>query len=625
MDQNFYNIGDDPYKSMSKIKEASLERQYSTLSKDEKDLIFLKLNGYTIKPPTIEQLYSDPYYLGGPEFFEGGTRIFDFWKDALNKIFPGYLTKYPFLCLSGAIGIGKSVTSRLCMMLTHARLCCLKDPYATFKLAPKPMAYVVYHKDENAAIKEFASFFKEALEKSPFFKNPPNKPNVRMITSGPLAARGLGSDVLFTIMGEINFWNNPEKAVERVNSMVIRYKSRYSKEIRELVGGFIVDSSAKGNSGPTTTFLENADPLQTWNCSPSHYEVRPDMYKESKGRTFPVYTGDGRITPQILTEERVKTDKLLDQSRIIYCPYQIMGDMKADIYKTLQDTCGISTGSSDLFFGGDISHLINCSKIRNQIPETFFVDFYDKSDRIFPIVEPMLTKIPPRSFISVGLDIAVADDTAGISIATFDHWIVRNKAKEPFYKVYACFGLTRKDGQETSLAHIYEFLMELSKRFYISVSFDHAYSKSLSQDLERESIPCRYLSTDRTPELSTYLKNIINYEQIELPEVLRLEREAYDLKIIPPKFKVDHPKKASLTFDNKDGSNPAGSKDLWDSLSQSIYNLHMYLAEGNENGINTGYIMQKKLISNLTDKARDILLGADGVYQEMIEDIFDNY
>ena len=167
--------------------------------------------------------------------------------------------------------------------------------------------------------------------------------------------------------------------------------------------------------------------------------------------------------------------------------------------------------------------------------------------------------------------------------------------------------------------------MELSKRFYISVSFDHAYSKSLSQDLERESIPCRYLSTDRTPELSTYLKNIINYEQIELPEVLRLEREAYDLKIVPPKFKVDHPKKASLTFDNKDGSNPAGSKDLWDSLSQSIYNLHMYLAEGNENGINTGYIMQKKLISNLTDKARDILLGADGVYQEMIEDIFDNY
>lgn len=98
------DINDDPYKSMSLIKNASIEAQYSRLTQEEKDLIFLKVHGYNVKPPTIEQLYSDPYYLGSADFFDGGTRIFDYWKDALGKIYPGYMTRFPFLCLSGAIG-----------------------------------------------------------------------------------------------------------------------------------------------------------------------------------------------------------------------------------------------------------------------------------------------------------------------------------------------------------------------------------------------------------------------------------------------------------------------------------------------------------------------------------------
>lgn len=98
------DIGDDPYKSMSLIKEATIQSQYEKLTQEEKNLIFLKINGYNVKPPTVEQLYSDPYYLGGVDFFDGGTRIFDFWKDALGKIYPGYQTRFAFLCLSGSIG-----------------------------------------------------------------------------------------------------------------------------------------------------------------------------------------------------------------------------------------------------------------------------------------------------------------------------------------------------------------------------------------------------------------------------------------------------------------------------------------------------------------------------------------
>lgn len=140
--QNFINLPGDSYNP----SQVSLEQQYTQLTPEEKEAVFLKLNGYGCRPPTIEQMYTDPYYMGGPQFYDGGNNIFPFWKEALKKIFPGHLTRYPYLCLSGAIGIGKSFVSKMCMAMTYARLGCMTNPYRTFHLAPKPLVMVVYHK-----------------------------------------------------------------------------------------------------------------------------------------------------------------------------------------------------------------------------------------------------------------------------------------------------------------------------------------------------------------------------------------------------------------------------------------------------------------------------------------------
>ena len=617
----FLNVSDDPFASIQRITETSITEQYSKLTDEEKELVFLKIHGFSMRPPDIERLYTDPYYLGGPDYFDGGTRVFQYWKDNLKEIFPGQLTAKDQICLSGSIGSGKSTVSKMIMELMYSRLLCLKDPWKTMGLARKPLSFVIYHRDENIADLEFKRFHLNAIQDSPFFKANSKNLKVQVLTSGYMSQRGLGSDVIFTIMGEINFWPSPEKAQERVSSMLIRYKNRFSPEVREFLGAFIIDSSAKGSSGPVQTFLEYADPQHTWYCCPSHWEVRPEMYRESKGLTFYAYAGDGRRRLGLLSDEEAENNKDLDKDRIIKIPIQVLPDFKAAPEKTLQDVCGINTGASDLFFSGDISHLIGCAKYKNQMPEVFYVDFYDKTDKVMSRVEPMLSQIRPGTFLSIGLDLAVSSDVAAITIAAFTGWEIRGKTKEPKYRIYACFGLSRKDGQETSLSHIYEFLIELSKRFRISVSYDHAYSKSLAQDLDREGIPVRYLSTDRTPELAMYLKSIIQYDQLELPEVQRLFREAYDLKLLP-NGKVDHPKKASLSFDNSDGSNPVGSKDLWDSATQAIYNLHLFLSEGNENGIATGYIKQGKLMEHMTESASDILFGEGGAYQDMLEGIY---
>lgn len=105
MDRNNFINQFDPTASIEKdLENVTLEEQYSRLTKDEKIMIFLKIKGFSHRPPTIERLYTDEYYLGGEDFFDHGNVIFDFWKGALKKIVPNEVeTAKPLLCLSGAI------------------------------------------------------------------------------------------------------------------------------------------------------------------------------------------------------------------------------------------------------------------------------------------------------------------------------------------------------------------------------------------------------------------------------------------------------------------------------------------------------------------------------------------
>ena len=249
--QNFINQNDPSKDLSSELDGISLERQYNSLTEREKKLVFLKINGFNRMPPSIEQLYTDTYYLGSTDFYDGGKSIYQFWKTELEKIFPTEVTTSAyFLILSGAIGIGKSTISRLCMANCYSRMLCMRNPSKTLHLIPKPFSFVVTHKDENVGYTEFIKWFKEeALEKSPFFKNV--KPNFKLqyITSGPLGGKiGLGSDVLVYILSELNFYPNPQRAQSIVESAYGRVTSRFNSDAMRMVGNLIIDSSAKGDN-----------------------------------------------------------------------------------------------------------------------------------------------------------------------------------------------------------------------------------------------------------------------------------------------------------------------------------------------------------------------------------------
>lgn len=617
---------EDPTRDISReLDSVSLEKQYTQLTEREKLLIFCKLKGYSMIPPSIERMYSDEFYLGGEEFFNGGRTLFDYWKKALPKIYPSeVLTAKPYLILSGAIGIGKSTISRLCLAETYARLLCMKNPSVTLGLTPKPLSAVIMHRSEETADVEFRRWFKyDVLEKSPFFRTTTNdNMKFKVITSGPRGSAGLGSDVIFYLIGEVNFWDNQEGAQSKVATALGRFTSRFDKKATSLVGNFIIDSSAKGSSSTSEWFLSNTDPELTWNCCPTHWDVRSSLYEDDKGKTFPVYCGDGKYPPQILPDDYVLgTDQ--DKDRVLNVPISLRQEATIDLHKMLMDKGGVALANSDSFFGGSIEHLVNCSTIKNEIPEILTVDFYDKADRLWDKIAPMMSKVPKNTPIWLGLDLATKSDMAGISAVVFDGWNVINNVKMPKIKTLFVVAVGRKDGQQTSLYHFEDLIFELHKRYNVVISADQAFSAQLLQDCEREGVKTRYISTDNSPcEPALYLKNIINNEMITVPDNKRLQRETYDLRYTytnTGKLKIDHPAKATQNAKVFDINNGVGSKDCWDSLASAVYSLKLSIDEGDEYGYNGGYFKQLQAMDRVTKSARE---ESGKVIQDMIEGIF---
>lgn len=504
----------------------------------------------------------------------------------------------------------------------------MKNPSKTLGLSPKPLSAVIFHRQEETAKVEFKNWFNyDVLNNSPFFRNTKNDAlKFKIITSGPRGGGGLGSDCCYFLMGEVNFWPNQEQANGKIATSLIRFKSRFSLESSQKAGFFIIDSSARGNNDSAEWFKENTDPRYTFICKPAHYEVRKNMYEESKGKTFKVFTGTSTKPAQILNSDfNPDKDLEFDKDKIISVPIQLLGEYKADLIKSLQDFSGISTGSSDLFFPGGIEHMINCSTLpkNNGIPEVITIDFYNKEDRLIKIIEPAIRLLPYHTPIWVGLDLSAAKggDYTGISICEFLGWKIVNEVKMPQIKCWCCVAIKNKDGQELSLFHIYQLLQDLNRLYFITVSADQAFSRQILQDCTRDGINnVGRISTDIVPcEPAIYLKNLINNELIKLPFNKRLQREAADL-IYTPKGKVDHPAKATVSnlFDNPDGKE-RGSKDTWDSLAQACYAMKLSLDEGNEQGWSGGVSKSIQSLGSLTKSARE---ETQKLFQGMLNNIF---
>ena len=643
----------DPLASEREIDNVSLAEQFAKLTNEEKELVALKATGYQKRPPSIEEFYTDDFYLGNEYFFNGGTSIFDYWKKVLTEIYPSrMLTAKPYQILSGAIGLGKSTMGRIQLAYTYSRLLCLKNAAKTLGIARRPLSAIVFHVNSELAQKDFVDWFKrDVLELSPFFrttKNPQLKFNV--FTGSPRSRRaGLGTDLIWALYSEINFWgssdgqdnpNSDNQAVSTLNTGWGRMHSRFSSKTLELMGNFILDSSANGDASATERFEELIPNKKLLlKVSEPQWNVRPELYPELKepgDNTFLVYAGDPKTPPQkIYPDEKGKVAPEFDPDRIIKMPNSLMAEANMDLRKCLMDKAGVPLAGSSLFFNGDISHMIKCmERTKNYLPEITSVDFFDLNDRLYNKIKKALELIPYRTPLWIGLDLSSKHDLAGLSIIMLEGKRTVNKVEFPLIRSLVNIGISRIPGQQTSISHFYDLIKELSKYYDVRVSSDSSHSAQLLQDLERDMIPNRNISTDRLPEPAQYLKSLINLELIKIPVNHRLLRETYDLKYVTTpggKIKVDHPIKASsgtwkadgtskddiAAFDSNDG---IGSKDIFDSLEQACWNLRLDMLEGTETGVNPGYTMTMRGLENQTEDAREI---SRQLVQSMVESVFD--
>ena len=361
----------------------------------------------------------------------------------------------------------------------------------------------------------------------------------------------------------------------------------------------------------------------TWNCKPAHYEVRPNLYAKSEGKTFKVYSGDPKYPPQILPEDYKDGDLEIDPDKILNVPIQLKTEFRTNLIRSLQDLCGISVGSSDAFFPGGIENIIKCSTLVNRIPEVITIDFYNKEERIRDIIEPMIKDLSVGRALWIGLDLSASmgGDATGISAVTFEGWEDYDGTRMPKVKCWFLLAIKNKEGQELSLFHVQQFITDLAKEYRIIVSADQAFSKQILQYCQQTHIRTNgRISTDLVPcEPAIFLKNLFNYSLIQIPVHKRFQREAHDL-FYDKKGKVDHPKKASISplFDNPEGKE-IGSKDVWDSLASAVYSLKVSLDSGEEYGFNSGYVKQYEVLRSMSKDPRQ---ESAQVFQDILENIW---
>lgn len=415
--------------------------------------------------------------------------------------------------------------------------------------------------------------------------------------------------------------------MERVNEVLTRVESRF-KDKRWNFTLSICDSSARDEDNRAVkAFEEGCNQNEILKLHPAIWEVRKNLYSESGDKTFKVYMGDAVREPYIIENEGDIIEENLDPDRIIEAPLSAKYRFINDITRSIRDLAGRNLSVSNKFFK-TISHLISCSKIRNLAPSEVTVDFYDNTDTIFDKVSSMIYRIPRGTNLYIHSDLGLTGDKAAICCCMFDKEVVVENTLLPTFKFPFMFVLSRKPGQATSLDHVFQFLKTLvANNYYVTYSADSFGSAQLFQMCERNSIPYRSISADKTMDAYIMFKNVINTERAELVYHPTLLREASEVLVTyngknGDHMKVDHPaiSKCNGQFDliGVEGEVKA-SKDLLDACVSSLYSCSLDYSLYKEGGVGGGIQKSMQAIDHITRDSRE---EAAQVIQGMIESIF---
>ena len=602
---------------------------YNKLTEEEKNVIMAKFLGMNHVPVDILTFLFDDYYLGGEQITNHGNSVFKYWVEKLQEIFPSPIfNKYPFISFSGSVGSGKSFISKIIGLYNYHKLDCCTNVYKSVGLAGgTALAMAFFHANFDTAKKDGVGFWKFILEQSPYFRSQYNSPPIRLIPSGPQSTGSvLGSQLIYTVLSELGFWR-PKDATSKMDEVLTRYSSRFANK-RFWFGGVVADSSAKDSDhGATQRFEEIVLPKELFKLSPAQWETRPELYEESHGQTFRMYKGDSKQLPRVIEDDENIEELGMDPDRIINVPISAKHLFLANPIRNLQDLAGVPYTGQDLFFAGDLSHVLKASCIRNQAPEIITVDFYNKNDRIFDHVQNMIWRIPKGTHLMIHYDIGLKKDITGVCLCYYTGEKQIGNSSLPCFRIPLIFGVSRIKGQSTSLDHLYGFIKDLTKNGYtVTFSADSFASAGLFQSLERDGIDYKSISIDKTMDAGIMLKNVINSDRLEMPYHNTFLRECSEIRVVTngvgnQHIKLDHPLVSNCTdfdYKGKSGQQP-GTKDLFDAACGALYSCYLKYSEYLEGGHAAGLNMTMKATEKLTKNAYE---ESQKTFQGMLENLF---
>ena len=419
-------------------------------------------------------------------------------------------------------------------MYNYHKLDCCTNVYKSVGLAGgTKIAMAFFHANFETSKKDGIGFWKFILDQSPYFRSQYNNPPIRLIPSGPQSTGSvLGSQLIYTVLSELGFWR-PKDAASKMDEVLTRYSSRFANK-RFWFGGVVADSSAKdADHGASQRFEEIVLPNELFRLSPAQWETRPELYEESNGKTFRMYKGDSKQLPRVVEDDENIEELGMDPDRIINVPISAKHLFLANPIRNLQDLAGVPYSGQDLFFGGDLSHVLKASSIRNYAPEIITVDFYNKNDRIFDKVQNMIWRIPRGTNVMVHYDIGLKKDITGVCLAYYSGEKQVGNASLPCFRIPLIFGVSRIKGQSTSLDHLYGFIKDIVKNGYtVTFSADSFASAGLFQSLERDGIDYKSISVDKTMDAGIMLKNVINSDRLEMPYHNTFLRECSEIRVV---------------------------------------------------------------------------------------------
>lgn len=560
-----------------------------------------KYIGYKKRPPSIWQFITDPYYLGGTFNPDGDPEgknclIFPVWRKVLKECIPNSVSMYPYIALTGSIGIGKTSIFQIMMLMSICKFLHI-DSFPKFSRRANTKGYSwVFCTVKLESAEEFVSNIKEIMYNSPYFReqiaNMGRQNWNRLIHIRPASkvTHLISNDCICILLSEIN-----ESVQADANGVSLGWKlmteadarlmSRY-RPIMGLMPQLLLDSSSKDENSLIDQFIQSApfkDQLRVY--SYPQWEVHSNdpwfQPRPSDGRTkFWVYIGSPEVEEHVIDKEELTAEDIqINADKDLYhvAPIELIERFKSNCNESIKIFMGKTTRAGASFFS--VGSLVDSFSLPALTEDVITIDEALPTPLEANLqIQTALNTIQEINTLYIGIDLGTKRDLTGICISYISQWeekeINGDIIMVPHFNAPVIFGLNRMAGQSTSISRIENFLYYLNTRFRIGMILTDGYgSLQMLQNLTYKRIPCDKLSVESEAEYSIF-KNLCIQKQVALSSNSLLRAELLCLKRTD-KGNLDHP--ATGNAEMKDGKYiTAVSKDIADATCRSILGAYTY-------------------------------------------------